>query len=296
MFANGHVLLVGVPGLAKTLLISSLARVLDLKFNRIQFTPDLMPSDITGTDILEEDQASGKRSIRFIQGPVFANIVLADEINRTPPKTQAALLQAMQEKEVTAGGRTYSLALPFFVLATQNPIELEGTYPLPEAQLDRFMFNVRVDYPKQDEEEKIVATTTSAYEAQLGKVLDAAQILALQKLIRRVPVTEHVVRYAVRLARATRAGAAADGSGNAAPDFVKQWVSWGAGPRASQYLVLGAKTRAVLHGRYAPGIEDVRAVALAVLRHRIVTNFAAEAEGVRPERIVADLLKAVPAE
>ena len=296
LFANGHVLLVGVPGLAKTLLVSSLARVLDLQFNRIQFTPDLMPSDITGTDILEEDQASGKRSIRFIQGPVFANIVLADEINRTPPKTQAALLQAMQEKEVTAGGRTYGLALPFFVLATQNPIELEGTYPLPEAQLDRFMFNVRVDYPKQDEEEKIVATTTSAYEAQLGKVLDAAQILALQKLIRRVPVTEHVVRYAVRLARATRAGAAADGGGPPAPDFVRQWVSWGAGPRASQYLVLGAKTRAVLHGRYAPGIEDVRAVALAVLRHRIVTNFAAEAEGVRPERIVADLLKAVPAE
>jgi len=204
LFANGHVLLVGVPGLAKTLLVSSLARVLDLKFSRIQFTPDLMPTDITGTDVIEEDQASGKRSFRFIQGPVFANIVLADEINRTPPKTQAALLQAMQEKEVTAGGQTMRLALPFFVLATQNPIELEGTYPLPEAQLDRFMFNVLVDYPRQDEEEKIVATTTSAYEARLERVLGAADILELQKLIRRVPVADHVVRYAVRLARATR--------------------------------------------------------------------------------------------
>ncbi len=292
LFANGHVLLVGVPGLAKTLLISSLARVLDLKFNRIQFTPDLMPSDITGTDIIEEDQATGKRSFRFIQGPVFANIVLADEINRTPPKTQAALLQAMQEKEVTAGGNTFGLALPFFVLATQNPIELEGTYPLPEAQLDRFMFNVLVDYPSQVEEERIVATTTSAYEARLERVLGAADILELQKLIRRVPAADHVVRYAVRLARATRGGAPGDGS----PEFVRQWVSWGAGPRASQYLVLGAKTRAVLHGRYAPGIEDVKAVAPAVLRHRIVTNFTAEAEGVKPERIIADLLQSVPTE
>jgi MoxR-like ATPase len=230
LFANGHVLLVGVPGLAKTLLVSSLARVLDLKFNRIQFTPDLMPSDITGTDILEEDQASGKRSMRFIQGPVFANILLADEINRTPPKTQAALLQAMQEKEVTAGGQTFALALPFFVLATQNPIELEGTYPLPEAQLDRFMFNIRVEYPSQDEEEKIVATTTSSYEAKLERVLGAEDILRLQKLIRRVPVTEHVVRYAVRLARATRGGATAEAG---TPEFVKQWVSWGAGPRAA---------------------------------------------------------------
>ena len=289
LFANGHVLLVGVPGLAKTLLISSLARVLDLKFSRIQFTPDLMPSDITGTDVIEEDQATGKRSFRFLQGPVFANIVLADEINRTPPKTQAALLQAMQEKEVTAGGQTFKLALPFFVLATQNPIELEGTYPLPEAQLDRFMYNVRVDYPGQADEEKIVATTTSAYEARLERVLGAAEILELQKLVRRVPAAEHVVRYAVRLARATRGR---EGS----PDFVKQWISWGAGPRASQYLVLGAKTRAVLHGRYAPGIEDVRAVALAVLRHRLVTNFTAEAEGIKPERIIEDLLAAVPSE
>jgi MoxR-like ATPase len=275
LFANGHVLLVGVPGLAKTLLISSLARVLDLKFSRIQFTPDLMPTDITGTDVIEEDQATGKRTFRFIQGPVFANIVLADEINRTPPKTQAALLQAMQEKEVTAGGRTFDLSLPFFVLATQNPIELEGTYPLPEAQLDRFMYNVRVDYPTQSEEEKIVATTTSAYEAKLERVLGAADILQLQKLIRRVPVSEHVVRYAVRLARATRGG-----PHDGVPDFVRQWVSWGAGPRASQFLVLGAKTRAVLLGRYAPGIEDVKAVAPSVLRHRFVTNFTAEAEGI----------------
>jgi MoxR-like ATPase len=295
LFANGHVLLVGVPGLAKTLLISSLARVLDLRFNRIQFTPDLMPSDITGTDILEEDQATGKRSIRFIRGPVFANIVLADEINRTPPKTQAALLQAMQEKEVTAGGETWKLELPFFVLATQNPIELEGTYPLPEAQLDRFMFNVRVEYPNAADEEKIVATTTSAYEATLERVLGAADILALQKLVRRVPVADHVVRYAVRLARATRGTAAADG-GAPAPEFVQRWVSWGAGPRASQYLVLGGKTRAVLQGRFAPGIEDIQAVAPAVLRHRIVTNFNAEAEGIKPDRIIADLLKSVPTE
>jgi MoxR-like ATPase len=289
LFANGHVLLVGVPGLAKTLLISSLARVLDLQFSRIQFTPDLMPSDITGTDVIEEDSATGKRSIRFIRGPVFANIVLADEINRTPPKTQAALLQAMQEKQVTAGGQTFQLELPFFVLATQNPIELEGTYPLPEAQLDRFMFNVRVDYPGEEDERKIVATTTSAYEATLEHVLSGRDILELQRLIRRVPVTDHVVSYAVRLARATRGG---DGS----PEFVKQWVSWGAGPRASQFLVLGAKTRAVMLGRYAPGIEDVRAVAESVLRHRIVTNFTAEAEGVKPERIIADLLKQVPTE
>ena len=286
LFAGGHVLLVGVPGLAKTLLISSLAKVLDLKFNRIQFTPDLMPSDITGTDVLEEDASTGRRVMRFIQGPVFANIVLADEINRTPPKTQAALLQAMQEKEVTAGGQTMKLELPFFVLATQNPIELEGTYPLPEAQLDRFMFNVQVDYPSQTEEEQIVASTTSSYVPNLEKVLDAKAILELQALVRRVPVTEHVVRYAVRLARATRGG-------EGAPEFVKQWVSWGAGPRASQFLVLGAKTRAVLHGRFAPGIEDVRAVALSVLRHRVVTNFTAEAEGIKPDRIIADLVAGV---
>jgi MoxR-like ATPase len=297
LFANGHVLLVGVPGLAKTLLVSSLARVLDLKFSRIQFTPDLMPSDITGTDILEEDATSGRRAMRFIQGPVFANVVLADEINRTPPKTQAALLQAMQEKEVTAGGQTFHLALPFFVLATQNPIELEGTYPLPEAQLDRFMFNIRVDYPSREEEEKIVATTTSSYEAKLDRVLGAADILELQKLVRRVPATEHVIRYAVRLARATRGGSSAGASVTSeTPEFVRQWVSWGAGPRASQYLVLGAKARAVLRGRFAPGIEDIQAVAPAVLRHRVITNFSAEAEGVRPERLIEDLLRSVPTE
>jgi MoxR-like ATPase len=287
LFAGGHVLLVGVPGLAKTLLISSLARVLDLEFKRIQFTPDLMPSDITGTDILEEDATTGRRAMRFIRGPVFANVVLADEINRTPPKTQAALLQAMQEKEVTAGGQTFSLPLPFFVLATQNPIELEGTYPLPEAQLDRFMFNVQVGYPSQTEEEQIVMSTTSAQVPKLERVLGGDDILALQQLVRRVPVTDHVVRYAVRLVRATRGG-------EGAPDFVRQWVSWGAGPRASQFLVLGAKTRAVMRGRFAPGIEDVQAVAAAVLRHRVVTNFTAEAEGVKPDRIIADLLKNVP--
>ena len=287
LFAGGHVLLVGVPGLAKTLLVSSIARVLHLEFSRIQFTPDLMPSDITGTDILEDDVTTGHRAMRFIQGPVFANIVLADEINRTPPKTQAALLQAMQEKEVTAGGQTMALPRPFFVLATQNPIELEGTYPLTEAQLDRFMFNVQVDYPGAADEEKIVASTTSAYVPQLERVLGGADILALQQLVRRVPVTDHVVRYAVRLARATRGR-------EDSPEFVKQWVSWGAGPRASQFLVLGAKTRAVLRGRFAPGIEDVQAVAASVLRHRIVTNFTAEAEGVKPDRIIADLLQTVP--
>jgi MoxR-like ATPase len=287
LFAGGHVLLVGVPGLAKTLLVSSLARVLDLQFSRIQFTPDLMPSDITGTDILEEDATTGRRAMRFIRGPIFANIVLADEINRTPPKTQAALLQAMQEREVTAGGQTFQLPPPFFVLATQNPIELEGTYPLPEAQLDRFMYNVQVDYPSQAEEEQIVSATTSAYKPQIERVLGAADILALQQLVRRVPVADHVVRYAVTLARATRGR-------EGAPDFVKQWVSWGAGPRASQYLVLGAKTRAVLRGRFAPGVEDVQAVAASVLRHRIVTNFTAEAEGVKPDRIIADLLAAIP--
>jgi len=287
LFSNGHVLLVGVPGLAKTLLVKSLAQALDLSFSRVQFTPDLMPSDITGTEVL--DDADGRRTFRFIKGPVFAHIVLADEINRTPPKTQAALLQAMPEKEVTAGGETHRLELPFFVLATQNPIELEGTYPLPEAQLDRFMFNVPVGYPSQGEEERIVTETTGAAVPSISPVLGAVDILAMQALVRRVPAAEHVVRYAVRLARATRPE---DG----APDFIKQWVTWGAGPRASQYLVLGAKARAALAGRYAPGVEDVRAVAPLVLRHRLVTNFNAEADGVTVDRIVDDLLKAVPAE
>ena len=288
IFAQGHCLLIGVPGLAKTLLIHSLADMLDLKFKRIQFTPDLMPSDITGTDIIEEEHGSGRRSFKFVKGPIFANIVLADEINRTPPKTQAALLQGMQEYEVTAGGETFALDKPFFVLATQNPIELEGTYPLPEAQLDRFMFNIHVDYPSEDEEVEIVASTTSAYQAELGHVLGAEEILALQELVRRVPVADHVVRYAVQLVRQTRPKAVD------APEFIRDYVGWGAGPRASQYLVLGAKSRAVLHGRYAPTIEDIKAVAPAVLRHRIVTNFSAESEGIDTGEIVIRLLDAVP--
>ena len=285
ILADGHCLLIGVPGLAKTLMVSTLAGVIDLGFKRIQFTPDLMPSDITGTDIIEEDPATHARSFKFIKGPVFANVVLADEINRTPPKTQAALLQAMQEKQVTAGANTYSLDLPFFVLATQNPIELEGTYPLPEAQLDRFMFSVHVGYPSEEEEREIVESTTSAYVPDLKVVLTGEDIIGLQKLVRRVPVPDHVLAYAVRLARNTRP---ADGS----PSYIRDWVSWGAGPRASQYLVLGAKTRAILRGKFAPETEDVKAVAQPVLRHRIVTNFNAEADGVSAsdvvDRLVAD--------
>ncbi|MCB9366175.1 MAG: MoxR family ATPase [Calditrichaeota bacterium] len=284
LLARGHCLLVGVPGLAKTLLISTMARMLDLKFSRIQFTPDLMPSDITGTEIAEEDRASGRRSFKFIKGPVFANIVLADEINRTPPKTQAALLQAMQEHEVTAAGETYKLEEPFFVLATQNPIEQEGTYPLPEAQLDRFMFNLWVDYPTLKEEQQIVKNTTSAASHSVTKVLNAQQIANLQDLIRRVPVADNVVEYAVKLVRKTRPGS------DEAPKFVKDYVSWGCGPRASQYLILGAKTRAALHGRPTPEIDDVRAVALPVLRHRLVPNFTAEADGIKTEHLVEKLL------
>jgi MoxR-like ATPase len=290
LFADGHCLLVGVPGLAKTLMISSLAKLLQLGFNRIQFTPDLMPSDITGTDILEDDASTGKRRFKFIKGPVFANIVLADEINRTPPKTQAALLQAMQEKEVTAGGETFKLDLPFFVLATQNPIELEGTYPLPEAQLDRFMFNIYVDYPDPQEEADIVATTTSGYLADLDTVMGSAEILQLQKIVRRIPVADFVVKYAVRLARSTRPG-----EGNNLK-FINDYVGWGAGPRASQYLIIGAKTRAALMGRYTPNCDDVRAVAEPVLRHRIVANFSAEADGVDTVDIVRQLVGAVPEE
>jgi MoxR-like ATPase len=287
LFANGHCLLVGVPGLAKTLLVSTLATILDLKFSRIQFTPDLMPSDITGTEILEDDVATGHRTFKFIHGPIFANIVLADEINRTPPKTQAALLQAMQEYRVTAGGTTYPLSLPFFVLATQNPIEFEGTYPLPEAQLDRFMFHISVGYPSAAEEETIVTNTTSAYEAEPKRVLSTERILELQRLVRRIPVSEHVVRYAVRLARATRPD---DG----AASFIRDWVSWGAGPRAAQYLVLGAKSRAALAGRPTPSADDVKAVAPAVLRHRIIPNFTAEADGISSLDIIAKLLEATP--
>ncbi|HEY7727181.1 MAG TPA: MoxR family ATPase [Candidatus Eisenbacteria bacterium] len=287
LFANGHCLLVGVPGLAKTLLVSTLARILDLRFSRIQFTPDLMPSDITGTEILEDDPATGRRVFKFIHGPLFANMILADEINRTPPKTQAALLQAMQEYRVTAGGVTYPLSLPFFVLATQNPIEFEGTYPLPEAQLDRFMFHISVGYPSDREEERIVANTTSAYEADPKNVLSTAQILDLQKLVRRIPVAEHVVRYAVRLSRASRPGPESH-------DFIRDWVSWGAGPRAAQYLVLGAKARAALQGRPTPGVEDVRAAAAAVLRHRIIPNFNAEADGISSLDIIAKILETTP--
>ncbi len=287
LLASGHCLLVGVPGLAKTLLISTLSRVLDLKFNRIQFTPDLMPSDITGTEIIEEDHTSGKREFRFVKGPVFANIILADEINRTPPKTQAALLQAMQEHEVTIAGETYKLTEPFFVLATQNPIEQEGTYPLPEAQLDRFMFNVFVDYPSLAEEREIVKTTTAVQSYQLDKVLTPQDIIGFQELVRRVPVSDHLVDYAVKLVSATRPGE--DG----AADFIKSWVNWGAGPRASQYLILAAKTKAILEGRPTPGVEDVRFAAYPVLRHRIVTSFNAEADGVDTMEIIKRLLDAV---
>lgn len=285
LFSRGHCLLVGVPGLAKTMLISTLARVLNLKFSRIQFTPDLMPSDITGTEVIEEDQSTGRKAFKFVRGPVFANIVLADEINRTPPKTQSALLQAMQEHEISAAGMTYKLDEPFFVLATQNPIEQEGTYPLPEAQLDRFMFNLWVDYPSEAEEEQIVRSTTSAYKADLQMILNADQIGHLQDLVRRVPVADNVISYAVQLVRKTRPGYAD------APPFVKDWITWGAGPRASQYLILGAKTRAVLDGRPTPDIADVKAMAKPVLRHRLVTNFNAEAEGVNALHIIERLLQ-----
>ncbi len=287
LFSRGHCLFVGVPGLAKTLLISTLAEVLDLRFNRVQFTPDLMPSDITGTDILEEDRSTGRRELRFVKGPLFANIVLADEINRTPPKTQAALLQAMQEHRVTAGGRTYPLEPPFLVFATQNPIEQEGTYPLPEAQLDRFMFMVDVGYPSEEEEVEVVLRTTGARREETRKVLAPEEILALQELVLRVPVAEETVRYAVNLVRRSRPKEAD------APDYVRQYLSWGAGPRASQYLILAAKARAVLHGRYAAEREDVRALALPVLRHRLLANFTAEAEGVSSASIIERLLEGV---
>jgi MoxR-like ATPase len=288
LFARGHCLIVGVPGLAKTLLISSLADILELDFKRIQFTPDLMPSDITGTEVIQEDPVSRERTYKFLGGPVFANILLADEINRTPPKTQAALLQAMQEYHVTVGGKTYPLPLPFFVLATQNPIEQEGTYPLPEAQLDRFFFQVNIDYPQYEEEKAIVHQTTSGRKVALKKVLDAREVLALQEIVRRVPAADHVVDYAVRLVRSTRPNEAG------VPDFVKNWVSWGAGPRASQALIVGAKARAVLQGRYAASIEDIRALAAPVLRHRLVLSFHAEAEGVKMDEVIQKILAAQP--
>ncbi len=284
LFCKGHSLLVGVPGLAKTLLISSVAKVLDLKFSRIQFTPDLMPGDILGSEILEVDEETGRRQFKFIKGPVFANIVLADEINRTPPKTQAALLEAMQEKSVTIAGQAYKLQEPFFVLATQNPIEQEGTYPLPEAQLDRFMFNIQVDYPTVDEEVRIVKETTSFIKKELDVVLNREQILMFQDLVRKVPVTDNVIQYAVNLVSRTRI------TTSHAPEFIKELITWGAGPRASQYLILGAKCHALLYGKYSPDIEDVKAVAVSVLRHRIVPSFTAEAEGITAADIIQRLL------
>jgi MoxR-like ATPase len=294
LFAGGHCLFVGVPGLAKTLLVGTLAELLELKFSRIQFTPDLMPSDITGTEVLEEDRSTGRRAFRFVAGPLFANLVLADEINRTPPKTQAALLQAMAEQRVTAGGRTHVLPGPFLVFATQNPIEQEGTYPLPEAQLDRFMFMINVDYPSADEELQIVRTTTGRPLAAIQPVLAPEEILRLQELVLRVPVAEHVMRHAVELTRKSRPSAK-EAASKETPDFINQYLSWGAGPRASQFLILGAKAHAILEGRYAAEIEDVRAMAHPVLRHRLILNFHAEAEGVTSRQLVERLLESVPA-
>jgi MoxR-like ATPase len=281
LLAGGHVLLVGVPGLAKTLLVQTVAQALELSFSRIQFTPDLMPSDITGTELMEEDHATGRRIFKFVKGPIFANMVLADEINRAPPKTQAALLQAMQEHDVTAAGQTHRLPAPFFVLATQNPIEQEGTYPLPEAQLDRFMFELRVQYPTREEEERVVMTTTGDDTSTITPVLAAEELVALQHLVRRLPAPPTVVKYAVQLARSTRPDAE-----EATPD-VKKYAGWGAGPRASQYLVLGAKARAAMDGRTVPDVDDVRSVALPVLRHRVVLNFQGEAEGMTAEKLIS---------
>ena len=284
LFAQGHCLFIGVPGLAKTLLVSTTAQALGLRFNRIQFTPDLMPTDIVGTEVLEEDKTTGNRSMRFINGPVFTHMLLADEINRTPPKTQAALLQAMQEREVTAGGRTMSLEAPFQVFATQNPIEQEGTYPLPEAQLDRFMLSIHVDYPTEEEEVEVVRRTTVGESPIVAPVVTRAQLLDLQSLVRRLPVSDEVTRYAVRLARMTRPGADA-------PDPTKSWVRWGAGPRASQYLSLGARVWAALHGNEVPHLDDVRAVAPAVLGHRVLLNFQAEAQGITAAQVIQELLE-----
>ena len=284
ILAGGHALLVGVPGLAKTLLVSTVAEALALSFNRVQFTPDLMPGDITGTELVEEDPASGKRAFRFVKGPIFAQVVLADEINRTPPKTQAALLQAMQERNVTVAGQTYPLPAPFFVLATQNPIEQEGTYPLPEAQLDRFMLELRLGYPSRAEEESIVAQTTGVREATVSPVLSGEELTAMQSLVRRIPVSESLIAAAVRLARMTRPN---EGE---APPLIREFVEWGAGPRASQYLVLGAKARAAMDGRPQADLDDVKAVAPAVLRHRVMTNFAAEAADRTSEDVVQELV------
>ena len=287
LLAGGHGLLVGMPGMAKTLMVSTVARVLDLDFRRIQFTPDLMPTDMTGTEVLETDRTTQEKTFRFLRGPIFCNLLLADEINRTPPKTQAALLEAMQEKRVTVGNTTYSLDAPFFVLATQNPIEQEGTYPLPEAQLDRFMYNIWVDYPQEHEEEEIVRTTTAAVPTMPEKILSKQDVLQLQSVVRKIPVSPHVVKYTIRLVRSTRPGDAR------APDFVRQFVSTGAGPRAGQYLVLAAKARAVMEGRLHVSCADVRRAALPVLRHRILTNFAADSEGLTPVKLIEKLLAAV---
>jgi MoxR-like ATPase len=287
VFTRGHCLLVGVPGLAKTLIVSTLAQILDIRFKRIQFTPDLMPSDITGTNVLEEDE-SGRRDFRFVEGPIFTNILLADEINRTPPKTQAALLQAMQEREVTVGQTTYPLPDPFFTIATQNPIEQEGTYPLPEAQLDRFMFNIKVDYPTAQEEEQILATTTRSEKVEIRKVLSGKSIVNLQKLVRSVAVSQYIVQYASRLVRATRP------KDDSAPEFIKELVDWGAGPRAGQFLIQGGKAYAAMDGRFSVAVEDVQKVAEPVLRHRISTNFQAQAEGMTNEDIIERLLKETP--
>ena len=288
IFARGHCLLVGVPGLAKTLMIRTLAESLSLSFSRIQFTPDLMPSDITGTEVLQEDKSTGQRMFKFLHGPLFANTILADEINRTPPKTQAALLEAMQERQVTVGGARHRLPDPFFVLATQNPIEQEGTYPLPEAQQDRFMFNIFVDYPEEEEEFRIVEMTTTIHQPQLERVLSATDILEMQDIVRKVPVAPYVIRYAMKFTRLTRK------EKGEVPDFIRDYVTWGAGPRATQFLILAAKARAVLHGRYYVACEDVRAVAAPVLRHRIITNFHAEAEGIKPDAIVQRLSEMIP--
>ena len=285
LICKGHTLLVGVPGLAKTLMIKSMAELLDVNFSRIQFTPDLMPSDITGTEVIEEDLNTGKRNFRFFKGPIFGNIILADEINRTPPKTQAALLEAMQEHRVTTAGTSYVLEEPFFVLATQNPIEQEGTYPLPEAQLDRFMFNIKIDYPSRSEEIDIVKTTTTGSEPVLKKVISRDDLIAYQELVRRVPVADNVIEFAVDLVSATRP------VNENSPDFIKEWIEWGAGPRASQYLVLGAKAKAILDGRPTPDISDIKAMVLPVLRHRILTNFTAEADGLSTDDILLKLLE-----
>lgn len=290
LFSRGHCLLVGVPGLAKTLLVSTVARILQLSFRRIQFTPDLMPSDITGTDVLQDNPETGQRSFQFMQGPLFTHILLADEINRTPPKTQAALLEAMQERHVTVGSNTYRLPAPFFVLATQNPIEQEGTYPLPEAQLDRFMFNVMVDYPTAAEELRILKQTTGSHSPELKPALTGAQILALQEVVRKVPVAEHIFVYARDLVRATRPHE------EDAPDFIKQYLSWGAGPRAGQYLILGAKARAILEGRFHVTTEDVKAIAKPVLRHRILTTFQADSAGISADDVIQKLLGHVKVE